>query len=82
MLQHSGIHAPELRSLIRSRKVQFAGNQRLKIYGTLRCKSGQRMLINNRVFFASEKAAIDAGYRPCAHCLYKQYLDWKKSQIT
>lgn len=67
---------------IQSGEILFAGNKRLKIYGTLRCKSGKRMKTNNRVFFASEKEALDLGYRPCGHCLKQKYEDWKKRRKT
>jgi methylphosphotriester-DNA--protein-cysteine methyltransferase len=55
----------------------MAGNQRLKIYGTLACSSGKRMKKENRIFFKSEEEAIQAGYRPCGHCLNEKYLVWK-----
>jgi len=29
------------------------------------------------VFFANEKDAIDAGYRPCGTCMKEQYKKWK-----
>jgi hypothetical protein len=59
----------ELKLLIEQGSVTLAGNKKLKIYGTLHCKSGKRMKIENRVFFASEKEAIAHNYRPCKHCL-------------
>ncbi len=80
IVYHSDIEAAELRFLVRSGKLRFGGNSKLKIYGTPGCKSGKRMLITNRVFFDSEKAAIHAGYRPCAHCLYTRYKAWKHLQ--
>jgi methylphosphotriester-DNA--protein-cysteine methyltransferase len=71
----------KLRQLIRKREIVFAGNSFLKIYGTLQCKSGKRMLRKNRVFFSSEKEAIENGYRPCGHCLHDKYAEWKKIEI-
>ncbi|WP_121197209.1 Ada metal-binding domain-containing protein [Mucilaginibacter gracilis] len=32
----------------------------------------------NRVFFVSEAEAIDAGYRPCGHCMRNLYAQWKE----
>ena len=32
------------------------------------------MLRGNRVFFADEGAALDAGFRPCGHCMQDAYL--------
>jgi methylphosphotriester-DNA--protein-cysteine methyltransferase len=71
-----------LHQLIKEGKIVLGGNMALKIYGTLQCKSGKRMLRTNRVFFSSEKEAIDSGYRPCAHCMRKKYLAWKVNQVT
>jgi len=66
--------------LIRSGAIRFAGNNRLKIYGTLRCSSGRRMKDDNRVFFSSEAEARAAGFRPCGNCLKHVYRLWKISQ--
>ena len=65
-----------LHSLIRIGAIVLGGNARLKIYGSLHCKSGQRMKVANRVFFASEAEALAAGYRPCGHCRRKEYRQW------
>jgi methylphosphotriester-DNA--protein-cysteine methyltransferase len=54
-------------------EICFAGNKRLKIYGKITCGSGKRMKKENRVFFASEKEAVEKGYRPCGHCMRQQY---------
>lgn len=43
-----------LLSLIKNRKILWAGNRKLKIYGKLNCKSGKRMKTQNRVFFQNE----------------------------
>ncbi|WP_143187719.1 Ada metal-binding domain-containing protein [Desulfosporosinus lacus] len=37
----------------------------------------KKQYVKNRVFFADEKTAIAAGYRPCAKCMTKEYADWK-----
>lgn len=54
----------------------FGGNIKLKIYGTLNCKSGRRMNLENRVFFESENEAVKNGYRPCGHCMKEAYTEW------
>lgn len=63
----------------------LGGNKRLKIYGKLDCPSANRWIekgyyVNDRVFFLDEKIAIQAGYRPCAVCMEKEYENWKKQQ--
>ena len=63
--------------LIRQGLIQFAGYCPGKIYGSLTCSSGKRMQIKNRVFFESEQEAVDAGYRPCGHCMRSKYKEWK-----
>jgi methylphosphotriester-DNA--protein-cysteine methyltransferase len=77
MVHHSKIQNGQISKLIRSGTITLAGNQRLKIYGTLYCSSGKRMNQQNRVFFADEEEAIEAGFRPCGHCLHSKYLKWK-----
>ena len=81
MIKHSSITPTQLRSLIRSGKLAFAGNQRLKIYGTLSCSSGKRMKRENRVFFENETEANQGGYRPCGHCMKEQYRLWRAAMI-
>ncbi len=61
----------------------LGGNKRLKIYGRLDCHSALRWIekgyyIANRVFFKDQETAIKAGYRPCAVCMKKEYLEWKE----
>ncbi len=63
----------------------FGGNKRLKIYGRLDCPSANRWIakgyyIQDRVFFLNEEDAINAGYRPCAVCMKKEYREWKEKQ--
>lgn len=60
-----------LKKLVDQGKAQLAGNKKLRIYGTLDCYSGKRMKKENRVFFNSEKEAIENGYRCCKHCWCK-----------
>ncbi len=76
MIYHETITPAKTRSLIKNNAIKFAGNRKLKIYGSLRCKSGMRMKQTNRVFFKDEAAAVHAGYRLCSHCMRKQYLNW------
>jgi methylphosphotriester-DNA--protein-cysteine methyltransferase len=63
--------------MIRSSKIKYAGNMPAKIYGTLSCHSGKRMKKKNRMFFASEAEAINAGFRPCGSCMRGDYEKWK-----
>ena len=69
MFHHIELAKRKLKSLIKNSEIVLGGNKQLKIYGTLSCKSGKRMKIENRVFFISEKEAINQGYRPCGHCM-------------
>ncbi len=81
MIQHYEITDSDLRNKIRQNKICFGGNQKLKIYGTLQCKSGKRMKKENRVFFISENEAIESGFRPCGHCMKENYQKWKNEFI-
>ena len=76
MIKHFEINDSDLRRKIKQKEICFGGNRKLKIYGTLQCKSGKRMKPENRVFFASENEAIKAGYRPCGHCMKIEYQKW------
>ncbi|MFT3675658.1 MAG: Ada metal-binding domain-containing protein [Chitinophagaceae bacterium] len=67
--------------LIHAQQIKWACHKRLRIYGTLRCRSGKRMKRENRVFFMTEKAAQLAGFRPCAHCCHTAYLKWKHDTL-
>lgn len=77
MTEHKHIGSAELWRKMYRKDITFGGNKLLKIYGSLRCRSGKRMKRENRVFFASAKEAADAGYRPCGHCMKQEYHDWK-----
>jgi methylphosphotriester-DNA--protein-cysteine methyltransferase len=87
MIKHTelGVHpfkrSRELKKLLDSDEITFAGNLKLKIYGKLDCTTGKRMKTENRVFFASEADAISLGYRPCGHCMHDVYKAWKVSVI-
>ena len=76
---HKRLNPPMVRSLIRQHIICLGGNKRLRIYGTLHCASGKRMKQENRVFFTTVAEANEQGYRPCGHCLRKEYAAWKQS---
>lgn len=69
MMLHSEIASVEFKVMVHAGLIRFAGNRKLKIYGTLACASGKRMKKSNRVFFASEAEALRCGYRPCRKCM-------------
>ena len=77
MFYHIELRIRKLKLLIDNSEIILGGNKKLKIYGTLSCKSGKQMKKENRVFFDSEKEAIDKDYRPCGHCMKTKYLKWK-----
>lgn len=61
----------------------FGGNGKLKIYGRLDCPSALSAIKRfpgsyekSRVFFADEKTALAAGYRPCGNCLREKYKEY------
>jgi methylphosphotriester-DNA--protein-cysteine methyltransferase len=61
---------------------EFGGHRRTKIYGRLDCRAALQAIarggyIANRVFFASERDARAAGFRPCAVCMPAAYARWK-----
>lgn len=80
MITHSQLSIAEFKKMVKDGRIQLAGNKNLKIYGLLHCSSGKRMKKENRVFFESEKEAIQNGYRPCGHCMRKEYIRWKGNQ--
>lgn len=75
--QNENDRSRKLFRLIKNGGVTFGGYEKGKIYGTLNCKSGKRMKLENRIFFKDEEEAKEAGYRPCAHCLPAKYKLWK-----
>jgi hypothetical protein len=77
MHRHMDLSGRQVGVLIHAGAITLAGNQSLKIYGTLSCQSGKRMKRENRVFFTDERDAKAAGYRPCGHCLSLKYRTWK-----
>ena len=65
----------------------YGGNSKAKIYGRLDCPAALNAIENHpgsyepgRVFFADERTAIAAGYRPCGRCLRARFLEWKSDQ--
>ncbi len=63
----------------------LGGHRRGKIYGRLDCPVAARAIargeyVRHRVFFADERVAIAAGYRPCAACLPGRYAVWKAAR--
>lgn len=61
----------------------YGGNGKLKIYGRLDCPSALSTIKRfpgsyekSRVFFADERTALAAGYRPCGNCLREKYREY------
>ena len=81
MNQHQQLDDEKLRAMIRHKQLNFGGNRKLKIYGSLNCASGKRMKKANRVFFTDESEAIQNGYRPCGNCMWAAYKQWKHGTI-
>jgi methylphosphotriester-DNA--protein-cysteine methyltransferase len=83
MIKHTSLgdkpfkRSRQLKLLLDKNGIAFAGNIKLKIYGTLNCSSGKRMKAENRVFFSSADEAMGLGYRPCGHCMDVMYKEWK-----
>lgn len=64
----------------------LGGHRRGRVYGRLDCRAALQAIarggyVAHRVFFADEATAIDAGYRPCAVCLPREYAAWKRNQV-
>ncbi len=81
MIKHSDISNKELYQKIKRYEIVLGGNNKLKIYGTLQCKSGKRMKRENRVFFNSIKDVKQQDYKPCGHCMRSDYKKWKNGLI-
>jgi methylphosphotriester-DNA--protein-cysteine methyltransferase len=81
MISHLELKDHKLTKVLKQKHIRFGGNIKLKIYGTLLCKSGKRIKRENRVFFSTEQEAINDGYRPCGHCMRTDYLKWKNGFI-
>jgi len=81
MIRHADIDRVKLRQLIDSGGIRYGGNAHLKIYGTLQCTSGKRMMCETRVFFVSEEEALALGFRPCGHCMREKYKAWRNGIV-
>ncbi len=81
MIAHTTISDAELRAKIKGKAILFGGNKKLKIYGTLNCNSGKRLKKENRVFFPTEKEALESNFRPCGNCMNEAYKKWKIDAI-
>ena len=62
---------------------QYGGNGKAKIYGRLDCPSAlsairrfPEVYNSTKVFFADEKTALAAGYKPCGNCLREKYREY------
>jgi hypothetical protein len=78
--------APDGREYSSHRPGVLGGHRLLRIYGRLDCVSAAKAIsrggyVAHRVFFASEDAALAAGYRPCGRCLREKYLAWKLTHM-
>lgn len=81
MIKHLEINNVELHQKVKRKEISYGGNSKLKIYGTLQCKSGKRMKKQNRVFFTSIAEAKKHHYRPCGHCMRIDYEIWKNGLV-
>ncbi|TGV04300.1 Ada metal-binding domain-containing protein [Flavivirga rizhaonensis] len=81
MIMHNNISKTDLKTKIKTKQIRFAGNNNLKIYGKLNCKSGKRMKQENRVFFSTVKEALKNNFRPCGHCMKEDYKKWKNEIV-
>jgi methylphosphotriester-DNA--protein-cysteine methyltransferase len=66
---------------LKQQEIRFGGHLKLKIYGTLSCASGKKIKWKTRVFFSSEKEAIEHDFHPCGHCMKEKYQKWKNGFI-
>lgn len=81
MIRHQDFSDVKILRLIRQEVIMLGGNRKLKVYGTLTCKSGKRMKKENRVFFVSEPDAMEQGFRPCGNCMKYRYKKWKNESL-
>lgn len=81
MFHHSQLNDKQLFQMIRAGDILMAGHRKLKIYGHLKCRSGRRMKISNRVFFRAEGEALAAGFRPCGNCMRAAYKNWNHGSV-
>lgn len=79
-IDHDRLTNSQVFKLLHRGVIRFAGNKKLKIYGTLHCKQGKKMKRENRTFFTTEESAINLGYRPCGKCMKEKYNLWKREK--
>src|SRR5262245_11918350 len=65
----------------------LGGHRGSKIFGRLDCPAAARAIarggyVAHRVFFADASIATQAGYRPCAVCMWAAYRAWKVTSVT
>jgi methylated-DNA-[protein]-cysteine S-methyltransferase len=77
--------APDGRPFESERPGTLGGHRGNRVYGRLDCAGALRWIakghyVSQRVFFADEQAAIDAGYRPCASCMPAEYERWRRER--
>ena len=70
------------KSYLSETKGEYGGHKKGKLYGKLNCPTALKWIekghyVENRVFFANEKDAVSAGFRPCGSCLKEKYAEWK-----
>ena len=63
----------------------YGGHLKQKIYGRFDCPSANSYIakgqyVQQRIFFADEKTAVAAGFRPCGTCMKEKYKIWKALQ--
>lgn len=80
MEKHIEMTDHDLKIKIRSEKITFAGNLKLKIYRLLTCFSGKTIKRENKIFFIYKKEALENKYRPCGHCMKEEYKLRKSNQ--
>jgi hypothetical protein len=61
----------------------LGGHRRTRVYGRLDCPAALSLIAQgfdvrrHRVFFADERGAVAAAYRPCGACMREEYRSWK-----
>ncbi|MDO4961918.1 MAG: Ada metal-binding domain-containing protein [Eubacteriales bacterium] len=62
---------------------EYGGNSKQRVYGRMNCGTKLASMRRfpskyeqSRVFFADEKTALAAGYRPCGNCLRQKYKEY------
>jgi hypothetical protein len=73
----------DVREMLSSVPGALGGHRGNKLYGRLDCPSALQWIaagfyVRERVFFADEQTALQAGYRPYGCCLPDKYRVWKQ----